>query len=87
MARAVKAPRKAAKKATKRGASGADDARAQHAAERAHVAGRLHTAHRAVLSIVHKVTADDAEGIAKLRRAVEHAHDNATARTTRGGRS
>lgn len=75
----AKAPKKAPRKATKRTAT-EDDARARHRQDREHVAGKLHTAHRAVLSIVHKVTADDAEGIARLRRAVEHAHDNATAR-------
>ena len=37
----------------------------------------LQRAHRAVLSVLDKVTASDAEGIARLRRLVEHAHENA----------
>ena len=54
--------------------------RENHKRQREHVAGKLRAAHKAVLSIVDSVHADDADGIAKLRRAVEHAHDNAHAK-------
>jgi hypothetical protein len=87
MAKATKATK--AKKATKskRASTGSGDAlaaaRAEHKRHREHVAGKLRHAHRAVVSIVDRVHADDAEGIAKLRRAVEHAEANARA-TKRG---
>lgn len=84
MAKAKKsAPKKAAKKSASKGASADALAahRERHKREREHVAGKLKVAHSAILSVVDKVKADDKEGIARLRRAVEHAHDNA------GGRS
>lgn len=34
-------------------------------------------AHRAVVRVLDEVTATDAAGIARLRRLVEHAHENA----------
>lgn len=75
---ATKAPRKkAAKKSKKKGAPSSAGLEA-HQRERKHVAGKLDVAHRAVLSILSTVKASDAAGISKLRRAVEHAHDNAT---------
>jgi hypothetical protein len=81
---AKKATKRASKKATKRASKNpsgkATRGASTNASERAHVAGRLKSSHRAVLSVVDKVAADDLEGIARLRRAVEHAHDNAKAR-------
>ncbi len=44
----------------------------------------LRRAHRAVLRVLDEVTASDAEGIARLKRLVEHAHENARG-TKRGG--
>jgi hypothetical protein len=76
---AKKKPKKASKaKATKaRGATAREGGarRRKAAAPREH----LSRAHRAVLRVVESVTADDADAIARLRRAVDHAHDNARA--------
>lgn len=83
MAKAKKAAKSPAKKATKRHAPSGDALaahRERHKRDREHVAGKLRSAHKAVLSIVDRVHADDREGIAKLKRAVEHANDNAGGR-------
>lgn len=83
MGKAKKAPKKAPKKATKRASastSALDAHRERHKREREHVGGKLRVAHSAVLSIVDKVHADDSEGLARLRRAVDHATDNAQSR-------
>jgi hypothetical protein len=85
MAKATKTKTKATKTKTKRTTSTSNvdalkRAREQHKAEREHVGGKLKHAHRAVLSVVDRVHADDREGIAKLRRAVEHADANASSK-------
>jgi len=74
-----KSPKKAPKKSTKASVDHLAQSREKHKRERAHVDGKLKVAHRAVLSIVDVVKAEDRAGIDKLRRAVEHAHDNAHA--------
>lgn len=65
----------APKKGAKKGAKKAPTKRAKKATTGDH----LSRAHKAVLRILDTVTADDAEGIARLRRLVDHAHENASA--------
>lgn len=81
----AKAPKKAPKKTKKKSSAGAPSAalaaaRENHKREREHVGSKLQHAHKAVLAIVDRVHADDREGIAKVRRAVEHADQNAQSR-------
>ena len=70
----AKAKKKPAKKAAKK-TSAAPKKRAAKVQTKDH----LQRAHKAVLRILDTVTADDAEGIARLRRLVDHAHENASA--------
>lgn len=80
---ATKTKKKSSTKSSSSSAAHLAAHRERHQREREHVKGKLKTAHTAVLSVIDKVKADDAEGIAKLRRAVEHAHDNATMKAGR----
>lgn len=78
---ATKQPaKKATKRATRNRPKNAPRATSPRLDERSRVARKLQSLHRAVLSLVDKVHADDVESIARLKRAVEHAHDNARAR-------
>lgn len=74
MAKAAKkrAPKKSAKKAAKK--------RAPKKARKLTNAKRLETAHRHVMRVIESASVEDREGIARVRRALEHAHE-----ATKGG--
>lgn len=78
MAKAKKkaAKKRAPKKATKRAATKAPTKRRAKVKPDDHIK----RASRAVLRVLDEVTATDAAGIARLRRLVDHAHENAKSR-------
>lgn len=74
----AKPKKKTAKKAPKKSASKAPRKKRAKVKPEEHIK----RAHRAVLRVLDEVSATDAAGIARLRRLVDHAHENAKARRT-----